>query len=101
MDIFMALAEPTRRKIIEILAEKGALTATDISEQFNITPSAISQHLKVLREANLVQVERQGQQRIYSVDAKAISFMTEWVSSLNKRFDRLDKVLEQQKKNNN
>lgn len=101
MDIFMALAEPTRRKIIEMLAEKGELTATDISEQFNITPSAISQHLKVLREANLVQVERQGQQRIYSVDAKAISFMTEWVSSLNKRFDRLDKVLEQQKKNNN
>ena len=65
MDVFTALAVPTRRNIIEMLASRGRLSATDIYDKFNASPPAISQHLKVLREVNLVQVEKQGQQRIH------------------------------------
>jgi DNA-binding transcriptional ArsR family regulator len=54
MDIFTALAEPTRRTIIELLARSGPLSATEIYEQFPVSPQAVSQHLKVLRETQLV-----------------------------------------------
>ena len=65
MDIFFALAEPTRRTIVEMLARNGPLSVTDISARFPISSPAISQHLKVLREAQVVLVEKRAQQRIY------------------------------------
>jgi DNA-binding transcriptional ArsR family regulator len=97
MDIFTALAEPTRRSIIEMLAERGELSATDISDKFDSSPPAISQHLKVLREAKLVRVEKRSRQRIYQIDAKAMEELERWARQTtemwNRRFDRLDKVL--------
>ena len=61
MDSFAAIAEPRRREIVMLLANEGALTVTDIVQKFNVTPPAISQHLKILKQANLVQVERRAQ----------------------------------------
>ena len=58
MDMFVALADPTRRHILELLANSGELAATAIYEQFPVSPPAISQHLKVLREVKLVRVSR-------------------------------------------
>ena|ERR1700722_18870158 len=94
MDIFTALAEPTRRSIIEMLAEKGELSATDISDKFDSSPPAISQHLKVLREAKLVHMEKRSRQRIYRINPNAMNEFEVWM----KRFDRLDKVLAIEKK---
>lgn len=97
MDIYTALAEPNRRRIIELIAKKGSLTATDISDRFDITPPAISQHLKVLRESQLVQMEKVAQRRIYRINADKLSEIEEWIQKLKKvwndRFDRLDKIL--------
>ena len=56
MDKFHALAEPTRRQIVAMLAREGAMTAGDIQARFEVSAPAISQHLKVLREADLVRV---------------------------------------------
>ena len=56
MDMFVALSDPTRRAILEMLASSGELSATAIYEHFSVSPQAISQHLKVLREAHLVLV---------------------------------------------
>ena len=102
MDVFHALAEPTRRKIIEMLASQGELSATDIYAAFQVSPSAISQHLKVLREANLVRMEKRAQQHIYQVNPHAMLELEEWVSHLtwlwNQRFDALDSVLQAEKK---
>jgi DNA-binding transcriptional ArsR family regulator len=58
MDTFTALADPTRRSIFEMLAGDGQLSVSDISNRFSVSPPAISQHLKVLRETNLVQMEK-------------------------------------------
>lgn len=99
--LFYALAEPTRRSIIEMLASKGQLSATDIYDNFKVSAPAISQHLKVLREANFVRVEKRAQQRIYHINPHAISEIEEWVQKTldhwNERFNALDKVLEAEK----
>ena len=71
MDKFSAIAEPTRRRMIELLARQGPLSARDISDQFTVSPPAISQHLKVLRETNLVRMEKKAQQRIYRINPEA------------------------------
>jgi DNA-binding transcriptional ArsR family regulator len=107
MDKFDALADPNRRKIIEILARYGQLPATEIYEQFEVSPQAVSQHLKVLRQAKLVRVERRAQQRIYQINPDAMLELEEWARQLrqlwDQRFDALDKILQQEKtkENNN
>ena len=96
MDVFNALADPTRRKIIELLARSGQLSATEIYAQFQVSPPAISQHLKVLREAKLVLVEKRAQQRIYRINPDAMLELEEWARHItqrwNERFDTLDKL---------
>lgn len=100
-DIFNALAEPTRRDIIEMLATKGQLSASDISTSFKVSAPAISQHLKVLREARLVNMQKRAQQRIYQINPDAMSELEEWARKMKKmwheRFDRLDAVLQEEK----
>ena len=100
--LFYALAEPTRRDIIELLASNGQLSATDISNNFPVSAPAISQHLKVLREANFVRVEKRAQQRIYRINPEAMSEIEEWVREMTKqwnaRFNVLDRILEAEKR---
>jgi DNA-binding transcriptional ArsR family regulator len=81
MEPFGALADPTRRRILEMLAERD-LPAGELAAHFAITASAISQHLKVLREAGLVQVERQAQQRIYGLDREAFAALVQWLAGI-------------------
>ena len=101
MDIYTALAEPNRRRIIELLASSGRLTASDISDKFKVSPPAISQHLKVLREAKLVDMEKKAQSRIYTINTSSLDELQDWVSKMKamweKKFDRLDKVLSEMK----
>jgi len=100
MDKFHALAEPTRRRIIELLAREGALSATEIGARFPVSAPAISQHLKVLREAGLVRVERRAQQRIYRINPAAMVEVEEWAQRVrrlwNRRFDALDALLREE-----
>jgi len=102
MDIFYALAEPTRRSIIEMLAQGGQLSATAIADKFRISAPAISQHLKVLREAKLVRMEKRAQQRLYEVNPEAIHELEAWAQKMaemwDERFLALDKILESEKK---
>ena len=101
MDAFAALADPRRRQIIELLANAGRLSATDISDRFQITPSAISQHLKILREARLVAMEKRKQQRIYQINPQAMSEVEGWARKMTERwqarYSALDEILETEK----
>jgi DNA-binding transcriptional ArsR family regulator len=101
MDIFTALAEPTRRNIIEMLAARGELSATDISDKFDSSPPAISQHLKVLLEAKLVRMEKRSRQRIYTINPRAMNEVEQWARHTtelwNARLDTLDKILQTKK----
>ncbi len=101
MDIFYALAEPTRRKILELLASKGQLSATEIYDNFAVSHPAISQHLKVLREAKLVKMEKRAQQHIYQINPDAVLELEDWAKQLaqlwNQRFDALDELVKVEK----
>jgi DNA-binding transcriptional ArsR family regulator len=80
-----------------MLAKKGELSATDISDTFDSSPPAISQHLKILREAKLVRMEKRSRQRMYQVNPRAIKELEQWAQQTtalwNKRLDRLGNVL--------
>lgn len=101
MDIFSALAEPTRRNIVELLALNGQLAASDISKKFRISPPAISQHLKVLRDTNVVRVEKRAQQRIYQINPAKMHELETWAHRMTKmwdqRLDALDEILRLEK----
>jgi DNA-binding transcriptional ArsR family regulator len=101
MDMFVALADPTRRNILELLANRGELSATAIYEQFPVSPQAVSQHLKVLREANLVEMEKHAQKHLYRINPQTLSQFEEWVNKMQRmwseRFDALDTVIEMEK----
>lgn len=102
MDVFYALAEPTRRGIIELLAEQGRLPSSAIARRFRSTPSAISQHLKVLREAQLVRMEKRKQQRIYYLNPEGMQEVEDWIKKLSEeweaRFQRLDDLLKEEQR---
>lgn len=101
MDTFTALAEPTRRSILEMLSANGNLAATDIYKKFRASPPAISQHLKVLREAKLVRVEKRAQQRIYYINPEPMKELEKWIhqfaANREKEFMALDALLEREK----
>src|SRR3546814_14469709 len=79
MDSFTALADPTRRQIIEMLGG-GQCAAVEIASAFTLSAPAISQHLKVLRETGLDRVQIDGQRRISSLDPAGLAEMDDWIA---------------------
>lgn len=97
MDAFLALSEPRRRRVVEILVHRGPLSASQVCAEFDVTPQAISQHLRVLREANVIHMERRAQRRLYSFNPESTSQIQAWANEMaelwNRRLDRLDRSL--------
>lgn len=97
MNSFNAIADKNRRKIIEILANDGELSVQEIKKEFSISAPAISQHLKVLKNANLIKVKKKAQRRLYSIDENGIIQIATWLDKVRikweKRLDRLDSYL--------
>jgi DNA-binding transcriptional ArsR family regulator len=78
MQSLTALADPTRQRIVEMLAA-GALSSGDIAGRFAVSAPAISQHLKTLRNARLVRVRVEAQKRIYELDPAGVDELATWV----------------------
>ena len=76
-----ALADPTRREILELL-KKGTLSAGEIGEKFDITAAAISRHLSVLKDADLIRDERQGKFIYYELNASVLEEIMLWLTNL-------------------
>jgi len=76
-DTFKALSDPTRRQIIQLLKERD-LTAGEIADRFSISKPSISHHLNILKQAKLVQDERQGQNILYSLNLTVIQEAMGW-----------------------
>ena len=99
MSPLTALGDPTRRQIIEMLALRE-LTAGEIVKAFSLTAPAISQHLKVLREAKLVKVRAEGQKRIQSLDPEGIAEIEAWTKRMRTFWEgRLDALEQELRKN--
>ncbi len=100
MDSFAALSDPSRRLILEMLAAEGELNAGEIGSRFEFTAPALSKHLKILREAELVNMEKRAQSRVYSVRPQGMQELAEWVQRMNEfwgtRIDRLEQLLREE-----
>lgn len=96
MDSIAALADPTRRRIVEALAE-GPLSSGEIAARFPISAPAVSQHLKTLKAARLVRVRSEAQRRIYEIDPEGIEAVAGWADGIRRywagRLDSLDQEL--------
>jgi DNA-binding transcriptional ArsR family regulator len=77
-DVFRALADPTRRAILELLRD-SARSATEIAEPFEMSQPAMSQHLRVLRDAGLVRVAVVGRQHFYALDPRPLRQIERWI----------------------
>ena len=95
-DIFQAIADPTRRAIIALLALQ-AMTPNALAEQFDTTRQAVSKHLKILTECELVKQEHQGREIYYSLEIEKMKEIDKWLEQYRKiwetRFEQLDDVL--------
>jgi DNA-binding transcriptional ArsR family regulator len=94
MEVFDAIAQPTRREILRLLAA-GELSVGNVASRFDITQPAISQHLRVLREAGLVEERRDGTRRLYRVRPEGLTDLHEFLASFfDERLERLKQVAE-------
>ncbi len=100
-DIFQAIADPTRRAIIALIAMQ-AMTPNAIAENFHITRQAVSKHLRILTECELVKQEFKGREIYYQLEIDKVKEIDEWVDQLRNiwesRFNQLDELLSTMKK---
>ena len=95
-DIFQAIADPTRRAIIILIASQ-AMTPNAIAEHFDTTRQAVSKHLKILAECELVKAEQQGREIYYQLQVNKMKEIEKWLEQFKKiwesRFNQLDNLL--------
>lgn len=101
MKTLEVLAEPTRRRIVELLAE-GERSAGEIAAQFPTSRPGVSRHLRVLRESGLVRARGEGQRRLYSLDPAPLAELDEWLQRYRgfwtNRLDALDTEIKRRRR---
>ena len=100
-DIFQAIADPTRRAIITLIAVQ-AMTPNAIADNFNTTRQAVSKHLRILTECELIKQEQQGREIYYSLEVEKMKEIDNWLNQFRQiweaRFNQLGNVLSTIKK---
>lgn len=100
-DIFQAIADPTRRAILVLIATQ-AMTPNAIAEEFHTSRQAVSRHIQILTECELVKQEQQGREIYYSLEIEKMKEIDQWLDQFRKiwetRFNQLTKVLSTMKK---
>jgi DNA-binding transcriptional ArsR family regulator len=95
-DIFQAIADPTRRSIIALIA-LNAMTPNALAEQFEISRQAVSKHIQILTECELVTQNQQGREIYYQLEVNKMKEIDKWLDQFREiwesRFNQLDKVL--------
>ncbi|MEQ6120963.1 metalloregulator ArsR/SmtB family transcription factor [Reichenbachiella sp. MALMAid0571] len=103
-DVFQAIADPTRRDIINLIAHKS-LNLNTIAEQFDMSRPAISQHIKILSECGIIMINQQGRERYCEIQPKKLIEVVDWLEPFKKlwegRFNQLDNLLSIIKKQKN
>ncbi|HEX8561928.1 MAG TPA: metalloregulator ArsR/SmtB family transcription factor [Flavobacterium sp.] len=102
-DVFQAIADPTRRAIIGLVALQ-AMSPNAIAEHFHTTRQAVSKHLRILTECELVKQEQQGREIYYSLQIEKMKEIEKWLEQFKKiweaKFNQLDEVLTTIKRQN-
>lgn len=99
-DVFQAIADPTRRAIILLLAVK-AMTPNALAEHFSMTRQAVSKHIRIMNECDLLDQEQRGREIYYHLNTDKMQEIEKWLEQFKQlfaqRFNQLDDVLEQLK----
>jgi len=99
-DIFQAIADPTRRAIIALIAVQ-AMTPNAIAENFNSTRQAVSKHLRILSECELIKQEHQGREIYYTLEVEKMKEIDSWLAQFRDiwetKFSQLDELLAKMK----
>ena len=102
-DVFQAIADPTRRAIIGLVALQ-AMSPNAIAEHFHTTRQAVSKHLRILTECELVKQEQQGREIYYSLQIEKMKEIEKWLEQFKKiweaKFNQLDELLTTIKRQN-
>lgn len=100
-DVFQAIADPTRRAILSLIAV-GAMTPNALADHFDSSRQAVSKHIRILTECELVKQEQSGREIYYYLNPKKMKEVADWLEPFkkmwDKRFDQLDSVLRELKK---
>src|SRR3954469_14769203 len=95
-DVFQAIADPTRREIIGLIARQS-LNLNAIADNFDVSRPAISQHIKILAECGLIIIRQQGRERYCEAQLEPLAEVADWMAPFRKaweyRFDKLDNIL--------
>jgi DNA-binding transcriptional ArsR family regulator len=86
-DVFVALADPTRRRVVETLARGGTVTATGLAAQLPITRQAVAKHLAALHGADLVRSRRVGRETQYELRPQPLDEATRWIQMVGAEWD--------------
>jgi DNA-binding transcriptional ArsR family regulator len=91
--VFTALADPTRRAVLRAVAGRGTATATELTDDVDVTRQAVTKHLRVLTEAGLVAAERAGKEQRYRVTPAPFTDALAWMAEVGAAWDaRLDRL---------
>ena len=97
-DVFQAIADPTRRAIIVLIAAQ-AMTPNALAEKFDTTRQSVSKHIKILKECEVVTQQKTGREIYYHINAGKMKEIDEWLIQFRQlwedRFNQLDEVLKQ------
>ena len=103
-DVFQAIADPTRRAILSLIA-LHAMTPNALAEHFNSSRQAVSNHIKILAECELVRQEKTGREIYYYINADKMKEVDKWLEQFRKlwetRFNQLDEILSNMNTKNN
>lgn len=101
-DIFQAISDPTRREILSLLLKKSQ-NLNSIANKFTVTRQAISLHVKILNECEVISIEKEGRDRYCSLNLEKILEFSDWLQPFKQmweeRFNKLDNLLEEMKNN--
>ena len=99
--VFDAVADPTRRQLLERLRRSGPLSIKELAEPLSISRQAVTKHLDILCASGLVRVDRDGRKRLHLLDAQPLREVEEWLQpyaeAWDRRLERLKKHLEEKK----
>jgi DNA-binding transcriptional ArsR family regulator len=91
--VFEALADPTRRQVMSLLADEGPASATQLAAGLSVTRQAVAKHLVALQEAGLVEGERHGRERRFRLTPAPLSQAVTWMADIGAQWDeRLDSL---------
>jgi DNA-binding transcriptional ArsR family regulator len=100
-DVYVAIADPTRRALLRRLADEGEKNVSDLTVPFSISQPAVSKHLRILRQAGLVRSRKEGRLRLYEINPRKLRHVHDWVSHFEKywdaKLDALGEYLNKQK----